>query len=176
MQSDPSIRWIEKYYTEKPYVESAIYRILYHSIGSSVESRREKAGQSLALPQRAMALSPAVSGGRTAGIEQQPGRAQHQALCDRPQERSLCQHPAGRPQVSAVICSLIETAKETGRDPSCYLTWVLETAPTLDRTVESWAVPLLPANAPESCTTTIMLLSRSADSIQHCGSLWGCLI
>lgn len=57
-------------------------------------------------------------------------------------------------RASAVIYSLIETAKETGLDPFRYLTWVLETAPTLDRTVEDWAVPLLPANAPESCATT----------------------
>ena len=57
-------------------------------------------------------------------------------------------------QASAVIYSLIETAKETGLDLFHYLTWVLETAPTLDRTVEGWAVPLLPANAPVSCRTT----------------------
>ena len=57
-------------------------------------------------------------------------------------------------QASAVIYSLIETAKELGADPFHYLTWVLETAPTMDRTVEGWAVPLLPANAPEFCATT----------------------
>ena len=57
-------------------------------------------------------------------------------------------------QASAVIYSLIETAKETGLDPFRYLTWVLETAPTLDRTVEGWAVPLLPDNAPVSGRTT----------------------
>ena len=53
-------------------------------------------------------------------------------------------------QVSAVICSLIETAKETGLDPFNYLTWVLETAPMLERIVVGWAVPMLPANAPGS--------------------------
>lgn len=57
-------------------------------------------------------------------------------------------------QASGVIYSLTETAKETGLDPFRYLSWVLETAPTLDRTVEGWAVPLLPANAPEFCATT----------------------
>lgn len=56
-----------------------------------------RAGQSFALPQEAVALSPAVSGEWTAGAEQQPSGAQHQALRDRPQELSLCQHPAGRP-------------------------------------------------------------------------------
>ena len=57
-------------------------------------------------------------------------------------------------QASAVIYSLIETAKETGVDPFRYLTWVLKTAPTLNHTLEGWAVPLLPANAPEFCATT----------------------
>ena len=53
-------------------------------------------------------------------------------------------------QASAVIYSLIET----GLDPFPYLTWVLETAPMLDRTAENWVELLLPANAPESCRTT----------------------
>ena len=57
-------------------------------------------------------------------------------------------------QASAVIYSLIETAKETGLDPFRYLTWALETAPMLDRAVEGWAMPLLPAKAPEFCATT----------------------
>ncbi len=57
-------------------------------------------------------------------------------------------------QAGAVIYSLIETAKETRLDPFRYLTWVLKTAPTLDQTVEGWAQPLLPANAPEFCATT----------------------
>ena len=57
-------------------------------------------------------------------------------------------------QASAVIYSLIETAKESGLDPFRYLTWVLETAPTMHRALEGWAVPLLPANAPEFCATT----------------------
>lgn len=52
-------------------------------------------------------------------------------------------------QVSTVIYSMIETARETGLDHFCYLTWVLETTPTLNRTVGG-AMPLLPANAPES--------------------------
>ncbi len=52
---------------------------------------------------------------------------------------------------SAVIFSLIETAKESGLDPYRYLTWVLGTAPTLDRTADAWAEPLLPANAPPDC-------------------------
>lgn len=39
-------------------------------------------------------------------------------------------------QASAVIFSLIGTAKETGLDRFHYLTWVLETAPILDHTLE----------------------------------------
>jgi len=54
-------------------------------------------------------------------------------------------------QGSAVIYSLIETAKETGLDPYRYLVWVLKTAPTLDQTVDGWAQPLLPTNAPADC-------------------------
>lgn len=57
-------------------------------------------------------------------------------------------------QAGAVIYSLIETAEETGLESFRYLTWALQTAPTLDRTVEGWAVPLLPANEPEFCATT----------------------
>ena len=52
---------------------------------------------------------------------------------------------------SAVIFSLIETAKETGLDPYRYLTWVLQTAPGLapadpNETDVSWAAKLLPEN------------------------------
>ena len=54
-------------------------------------------------------------------------------------------------QASAVIYSLIETAKETELDPFRYLTWLLKTAPTLDRTMDNWATTLLPANAPDTC-------------------------
>ena len=57
-------------------------------------------------------------------------------------------------QDSAVIYSLIETAKETGLDPFRYLTWVLKSAPGLDRNVEDWAESLLPANAPMDCRTS----------------------
>ncbi|MCM1236640.1 MAG: IS66 family transposase [Ruminococcus flavefaciens] len=57
---------------------------------------------------------------------------------------------------SAVIFSLIETAKENGLDPYRYLTWVLQMAPGLipvstNETDSSWAAKLLPAHAPEEC-------------------------
>lgn len=52
---------------------------------------------------------------------------------------------------SAIIFSLIETAKESGLNPYKYLTYVLSTAPTLDREAPGWVQPLLPQNAPASC-------------------------
>lgn len=55
---------------------------------------------------------------------------------------------------SAVIYSLIETAKETGLDPFRYLAWVLETAPTMDHSLEHWAEPRLLTNAPAGCRLT----------------------
>ena len=58
--------------------------------------------------------------------------------------------PAGA-QSSAVIYSLIETAKENGLDPYRYLLWVLQNAPQLSETDETWAEKLLPARAPKEC-------------------------
>lgn len=52
---------------------------------------------------------------------------------------------------SAVIYSLIETAKENLLDPYRYLVYVLTTAPNLDQTQPDWVIQLLPANAPEHC-------------------------
>ena len=60
--------------------------------------------------------------------------------------------PAGA-QSSAVIYSLIETAKENKLDPYRYLLWVLESAPGLARNNKSWAEALIPANAPIECKT-----------------------
>ena len=57
----------------------------------------------------------------------------------------------GGAQASAVIYSLMETAKENGLDPYRYLLWVLRNAPQLSETDETWAEKLLPANAPEEC-------------------------
>jgi transposase len=58
--------------------------------------------------------------------------------------------PAGA-QSSAVIYSLIETAKDTSLDPYRYLLWVLKTAPALAQTDENWATKLIPAGAPDFC-------------------------
>ena len=51
-------------------------------------------------------------------------------------------------QGSAVIYSMIETAKESGLDPYRYLTWLLTNAPILAARDDSWADKFLPANAP----------------------------
>ena len=58
--------------------------------------------------------------------------------------------PAGA-RSSAVIYSLIETAKENGLDPYRYLCWVLQNAPVLNREDENWAEKLLPWMAPDWC-------------------------
>ena len=52
---------------------------------------------------------------------------------------------------SAVIFSMIETAKENGLDPYRYLVWVLQSAPVMAASGPGWAELLLPENAPEEC-------------------------
>lgn len=88
--SPPEERTKQRPKEEKPILDALL-------VWADSVSAAPKSALSFALPQGAMALSPAVSGGWTAGIEQQPGRAPHQVFCDRPQELSLCQHSAGRP-------------------------------------------------------------------------------
>ena len=58
--------------------------------------------------------------------------------------------PSGA-ESSAVLFSLIETAKENGLDPFRYLTWVFSEAPQRSRTDPGWARSLLPQNAPIRC-------------------------
>ena len=52
---------------------------------------------------------------------------------------------------SAVIFSMIETAKANSLDPYKYLTYIFRTAPNMDRTVDGWAKQFLPENAPAEC-------------------------
>ena len=54
-------------------------------------------------------------------------------------------------QSSAVIYSLIETAKENGLDPYRYLKYILETAPRLSKDDSDWAMAMLPDGVPELC-------------------------
>lgn len=58
---------------------------------------------------------------------------------------------AGGAQASAMIYSLIETAKENDLDPYRYLLWILRNAPSLSEIDEAWPEKLLPGNAPEEC-------------------------
>ncbi len=58
-------------------------------------------------------------------------------------------------QGSAVIFSLIETAKENRLDPYAYLLHIFRTAPDLDRRKPDWVIPLLPENAPDCCKVNI---------------------
>ena len=54
-------------------------------------------------------------------------------------------------EASAVIYSLIETAKENGLDPYRYLTWLMHEAPKLDMDAHDQVVMLMPVNAPVDC-------------------------
>ena len=54
-------------------------------------------------------------------------------------------------QGSAVMFSLIETAKENGLDPYRYLAWALNEAPKRSSDNAAWASTLLPQNAPQEC-------------------------
>ena len=58
--------------------------------------------------------------------------------------------PAGA-QSSAVIYSLIETAKENSLAPYRYLLWVLSHAPGLAQSESEWAKKLTPVCAPVEC-------------------------
>ena len=63
----------------------------------------------------------------------------------------FCNTPGGA-QSSAVLYSLIETAKENNLDPFRYLRWVLESAPKLAQADDkTWAEKLTPAEAPAEC-------------------------
>ena len=52
---------------------------------------------------------------------------------------------------SAVIYSMIETAKENALDPFLYLTWLLKRAPYLNLKSTPDIDKLLPENAPSDC-------------------------
>ena len=57
-------------------------------------------------------------------------------------------------KASALIFSLIETAKENGLDPYRYLTWLMYMAPQMDLNVPEQVESLLPENTPDSCKTS----------------------
>lgn len=63
---------------------------------------------------------------------------------------------------SAIIFSLIQTAKENNLDPFRYLTWILKTAPYLNMKDPSQVDLLLPINAPDECHSGSIQISPSA--------------
>ena len=54
-------------------------------------------------------------------------------------------------EASAVIYSLIETAKENGLDPYRYLTWLMHEVPKRDMNANDQVAMLMPVNAPVEC-------------------------
>ena len=62
--------------------------------------------------------------------------------------------PSGA-ESSAVLFSLIETAKEEGLDPYRYLVWLFREAPARFCTDRNWAASLLPQCAPAECRTNV---------------------
>jgi len=68
--------------------------------------------------------------------------------------------PSGA-QSSAILFSLIETAKENGLDPYRYLVWVLKEAPNRFNTDRAWATTLLPQFTPSACKTNTAEVSAN---------------
>ena len=56
-------------------------------------------------------------------------------------------------KASAVLYSILETAKADGLDPYRYLLFLFTELPVLDKSSDDWTAPLLPWNAPELCKT-----------------------
>jgi len=54
-------------------------------------------------------------------------------------------------QSSAIMFSIVETAKENKLKPYNYLCHIFKTAPNLDQTKLDWIKLLLPENAPDWC-------------------------
>ena len=65
--------------------------------------------------------------------------------------KNLFANTEGGVQSSAMIYSLIETAKENGLDPYRYFVYVLTEAPRLAAEGSCWAEKLLPESVREGC-------------------------
>lgn len=57
---------------------------------------------------------------------------------------------------SAILFSMIQTAKENNLDPYRYLVWVLKIGPYLNLSDSTVIDSLLPANAPEDCRSSFI--------------------
>ena len=64
--------------------------------------------------------------------------------------KNLFANTEGGAQSSAIVYSMIETAKENPLSPYQYLTWLLRDAPKLAAEEKNLAEKLLPENAPQS--------------------------
>ena len=71
--------------------------------------------------------------------------------------------PAGA-QSSAVIYSLIETAKENDLDPYRYLVWLLHNAPEQSQKDEDGPENFRPVNAPKECRSENLMGALTAIS------------
>ena len=72
----------------------------------------------------------------------------------------LFANTAGGAQASAVIYSLIETAKENSLDPYRYLLWILQNAPQPSEEDAAWVEKLPSANAPKECYMPEKIIDR----------------
>ena len=54
-------------------------------------------------------------------------------------------------KASAVLYSILETAKANSLDPYRYFLFLLEELPGMDKSGDDWMDPLLPWNAPDQC-------------------------
>ena len=68
--------------------------------------------------------------------------------------KNLFANTEGGAQSSAIVYSLIETARENNLDPYRYLVHVFSKAPGLAVTDKNWAAKLLPENIPPECCIT----------------------
>jgi transposase len=66
-------------------------------------------------------------------------------------------------QGSAVMFSLVETAKENGLDPYRFLSYIFEAAPNMDLSDPKQLERLLPWNAPQTCRTPLKLECEEQD-------------
>lgn len=66
-------------------------------------------------------------------------------------------------KVSAIMYSLIETAKENGLNPYEYLVYILKAAPNLNMGNPEQSITLLPEHAPASCRTWVWSKKEKTD-------------
>ena len=120
-------------------------------MGRNEESTAEVCvGKSTALSAGAVALADSLSeDGRLEISNNRAERSIKPFVMDR--KNFLFANTPNGAQGSAIIFSMIETAKENGLDPFHYLVWVLQSTPGMNKTAPDWAAALMPENAPKIC-------------------------